>query len=52
MDEVETDDSAGPPEGSKHDNEISREDIDTSEEEEEGKVRAKKRNVSSRESLS
>ena len=49
--EVETDDSAGPPEGSKHDDEISGEDMDISEEEEEGKVRAKKRNVSSRESL-
>ena len=50
--EVETDDSvAGPPEGDKHDNEISGEDMDISEEEEEGKVKARKRNVLSRESL-
>ena len=52
-DEIETDDSAGSPEGreSKYDDEISREDMDITEEEEEEKVRAKKRNISSRESL-
>ena len=51
--EIETDDSDGSPDGrgSEYDNEISGEDMDTSEEEEEEKVRGKKRNISSREGL-
>ena len=51
--EIETDDSGGSPDGrgSEHDNEISGEDMDISEEEEEEKVRGKKRKASSRESL-
>ena len=53
VEEIETDGSNGSPDarGSGYDNEISGEDMDISEEEEEEKVRGKKRNVSSRESL-
>ena len=53
MGEIEIDNSDGSPDGkeSEYDDESSGEDMDISEEEEEGKVRAKKRHVSSRESL-
>ena len=51
--EIETDDSDGSPDGrgSEYDNKINGEDMDISEEEEEEKVRGKKRNALSRESL-
>ena len=41
VEEVETDDSAGPPEGSEEDNAISGEDMDISEEEEKEKNQSK-----------